>query len=719
MRKLSFLTCLYAFICGGFTSVSHASPVPSDSVQFCLPLDVEEVRARDSIYAANKQALNLNVGPPRTVRMIYFLPNDRPFRASVVDSMKKTIRRIQTFLGEQMQAHGYGNRTFDIETDARGEPIAHRLDGQHPDSHYRNDTFSPVFDEFRQAYDVGANIYLIVVDNNTNAIVSGGASVGGTGDRWRKSGGFVMVPAEFGFKTAAHTLGYAFGLNRDFNAGANIMSFGPGQNRLSACNAHFLAVHPYFNAEIPIEEDEGEIGPTRELLSPQEFPADAGSARVRIRVADSDGLHQVLLFATTHEPHPAAGFREIKACRALEGEQDAVVEFDYDGVIPSDGGTSLSNPARHEMHVQAVDTDGNVGHMRFDLLPLPPNRIATLVHSSEGLFPDVESVAFTPKRDILASGSAQGTVKLWNVATRTNIRTLEHDSRVESVAFSPDGNLLASHSREVTLWDSATGEKMATLFRTYGGGSVSFSPDGAILAAGSPDNKVRLWEVSTRRQIATLLHGQIGPSLHTVAFSPDGKILASGSQDGKIKLWSVANYREIATLDAHSESVFSVAFSPVGNLLASAGITQDPTDRYSKDSTVKLWDVKTKRKIATIEVDTNPGYSYWVRSVAFSPDGTILATGSWDNTVKLWDVETGSEVASFGHSNHSGCIGRVHSVTFSPNGSIIASAVHVGNCGGPSGAFSPLEGRDSSVGSVRIHVRSPIFRLQCRRCVIP
>lgn len=92
MQNVCLLMCLFWSICGQFISLSHASPAPADSVHFCLPLGPEEIQARDSIYTANKQALNLNVGPPRTVRMIYFLPNDRPFRASVVDSMKKTIR---------------------------------------------------------------------------------------------------------------------------------------------------------------------------------------------------------------------------------------------------------------------------------------------------------------------------------------------------------------------------------------------------------------------------------------------------------------------------------------------------------------------------------------------------------------------------------------------------------------------------------------------------
>ena len=125
-------TCLFALSCLTFSSVGYASPQPSeaDNVHFCLPIDFEELSARDSSYAARKQAFDLNVGEPRTVRLIYFLPNDRPFRAEVVDSMKVAIRRIQTFYGDQMQVHGYGNKTFRFETDAHGEPMVHRVDGQ-------------------------------------------------------------------------------------------------------------------------------------------------------------------------------------------------------------------------------------------------------------------------------------------------------------------------------------------------------------------------------------------------------------------------------------------------------------------------------------------------------------------------------------------------------------------------------------------------------------
>ena len=116
------------------------------------------------------------MGEPRTVRMIYFLPNDRPFRQEVVDSMKVAIRRVQAFYAEQMQAHGYGNRTFRIETDAQGEPMVHRVDGRHPESYYRA-TYGWV-DELWEVFDLDANIYHMIMD--------GDSSIGG-GIRARKN----------------------------------------------------------------------------------------------------------------------------------------------------------------------------------------------------------------------------------------------------------------------------------------------------------------------------------------------------------------------------------------------------------------------------------------------------------------------------------------------------------------------------------------------------
>ena len=182
-------TCLFALSYLTFSSVGYASPQPSeaDNVHFCLPIDFEEMRESDSLYAARKQAFDLNVGESRTVRLIYFLPNDSPFRAEMVDSMKVAIRRIQTFYSDQMQVHGYGNKTFRFETDAQGEPIIHHVNGQHPDSHYLDNTSQAVNDEIEQVFDRDANIYFIVVDHIIKTLR------GGRGGRRGKNAGFALV----------------------------------------------------------------------------------------------------------------------------------------------------------------------------------------------------------------------------------------------------------------------------------------------------------------------------------------------------------------------------------------------------------------------------------------------------------------------------------------------------------------------------------------------
>ena len=141
---------------------------------------------------------------------------------------------------------------------------------------------------------------------------------------------------------------------------------------------------------------------------------------------------------------------------------------------------------------------------------------------------------------------------------------------------------LGVQARHGKLWNVATRADVATLEghgHTGGVGSVAFSSDGSTLAAGSSDNTVRFWDVATRTETATL-EGHRG-WVYSVAFSPDGDSLASGSQDGTVRLWDVATRSEVATLEGHSGWVYSVAFSPDGDSLASG----------SQDGTVRLWDV--------------------------------------------------------------------------------------------------------------------------------
>ena len=589
---------------------------------------------------------HLNIGEPRTLRMIYFLPNDQPYRADVVQRMKDEIRKVQIFFAEQMGAHGYGNKTFRVETDSKGEPIVHRVDGQHPNRHYFHFVGGKVSKEIAQTFDLDVNLYLIVM--NTDVLGRKNEPMGGTGRRYGKNGGYALV-SEFKFGLVAHELGHAFGLHHDFREGS-IM--GGAQNQLSVCSAEYLAMHPYFNPDVPIEVGRS---PVIELISPRTYLAGSKSVPIQLKISDSEGLHQAILFATTRESYATAADNEVKSCHALPGKKEAIVEFEYNGVIPSDSSTSLSNPVVHLIHVEAVDTDGNVSAMSFSLAEISPYHTAIL----EGHRGTVNSVSFSPDGTILASGAHDNTVRLWNVEMRTNIAVLQ---RAHSVSFAPDGTTLASvWGDTVRLWNVTTKQNITTLSGHTGAvSSVSFSPDGTILASGAHDNTVKLWDVATAENITTL-SGHTG-AVSSVSFSPDGTILASGAHDNTVKLWDVATAENITTLSGPSDGVRSVAFSSDRTTLAFAG------SGGSWDNTVRLWDIATGENTAALK-----GHQRWISSVSFSPDGILLASaGGWDNTVKLWDVATGVNFATLGHLN------GVRAVSFSPDGTTLASGTEDG-----------------------------------------
>ena len=270
--------CLWVLFC--LPGAGSASSAPSDSVDFCAVVD-HEAWLREHPPVAGKLSAELNAGEPRTVRMIYFLPNDRPFRQAVVDSMKAIMRRLQTFYAVQMAAHGYGYMTFRYETDADGEPVVHRVDGDHGDAYYLEtpSSHSLEAEEVFRVYERESHVYFIVIDNSIDLLPYGirltlvlGSAGGG------KNHGSACVTGGFGFNLAAHELTHAFGiLWHDFRDNTYVLSrSGPRwrSKRLSACAARRLSVSPFFNGGVPLEETRL---PAIEYAFPtRRYPAGAG-----------------------------------------------------------------------------------------------------------------------------------------------------------------------------------------------------------------------------------------------------------------------------------------------------------------------------------------------------------------------------------------------------------------------------------------------------------
>jgi WD40 repeat protein len=268
----------------------------------------------------------------------------------------------------------------------------------------------------------------------------------------------------------------------------------------------------------------------------------------------------------------------------------------------------------------------------------------------EGHLSGVNNATFSPDRSLIASASADTTIKLWRL-DGSLVKTLSgHEAVVNSVSFSPDGQIIASASQDKTvkLWS-----REGQLLKTLSGheavvNSVSFSPDGQIIASASSDKTVKLWSRDGKLLKTLQKHSN---AVLGIAWSPDGQTIASASTDKTVQLWS-RDGKLLTTLQGHDDAVKSVAWSPDGKIIASASL----------DQTIKLWSLKGKL------LRTLSGHSSGVTSVAFSRDGNTIASASTDETLKLWSSEGVLLGTMRGHNNW------VNSVSLSQDGHTLASA---------------------------------------------
>ncbi len=290
-------------------------------------------------------------------------------------------------------------------------------------------------------------------------------------------------------------------------------------------------------------------------------------------------------------------------------------------------------------------------------------------------------VAFSPDGELLASAGVDKVVKIWRRKDNKVLLNLKHPQGVPAVAFSPNGSFLATGSYDnlIRIWRVSDGSLVDTLF---GNNStvwqLTYSPDGTKLASGGVDKVLRVWDIaqgkSGKMQALTGHEGDIW----TIAFSPDGKTMVSSGEDAVIRIWDVDSANELKSLSAHDWAVLTLAFSPDGKTLASGG----------DDKIVRLWQTSNWQLIGELDGDSQSVYA-----LVFSPDSKTLISGGRDKnalgealqyhmkdssgakdddnevTIRLWDVQSGQFLQALSrHSND------VRSLALSYDGKWLASA---------------------------------------------
>jgi WD40 repeat protein/serine/threonine protein kinase len=345
-------------------------------------------------------------------------------------------------------------------------------------------------------------------------------------------------------------------------------------------------------------------------------------------------------------------------------------------------GEPLGEPMRHEDKVTSIvfSADGTkLASATGDILrkPVTTSGAARLWDAASGR-PLTEpmrhdgavlAIALSPDGTKLATGSEDRTARLWDAVDGKPLAApLQHGAPVGAVAFSPDGKTFAAGSIDgaVRLYDAAGGKPLVEPMKFYEMIShVVFSPDGTQLAVAGLSGKIMLWDVVAGTLLAAPMKHR--SSVFALVFNPDGSKLATAGRDGTARLWDATAGVPLTRPMVHEAAVWRVAFSPDGAKLAAASGVSEITssgELRSAPAAARLWDA-----VAGTMLVEPMRHRFRVSDVAFSPDGTKLATASWDNTARLWDAATGKPLGEPMKHDF-----MVNAVAFSPDGTKVATA---------------------------------------------
>lgn len=265
----------------------------------------------------------------RLVRVIYFVPLNQARQWNLEDTLDTQLKEVQQIYAEQLEEHGYGRKTFELETDSNDKVIVHFVSGKQSDTYYHTDTIRKVTDEIKTRFNIARDVYLIAIESSAELIE------GSCGVAYLDGGPALVISAgdcvsgDYGVPLIAHELGHTFSLEHDFRDDSYFMSYGSSRRKFSACSAAALSVSPFLNQEDPSIVT-GNAQPKMELVSEPVYPENGSNHTLQFKVGDAEGIHiaHFLVPHRTIDPMTSSTGATVYDCKKLNNAKSATVSFE-------------------------------------------------------------------------------------------------------------------------------------------------------------------------------------------------------------------------------------------------------------------------------------------------------------------------------------------------------------------------------------------------------